>query len=77
MGAGASTSEEADLEIIKAMKAKYEEVKGQDERQAFEAVKKVYLDLNDSEAGGASAPAAGAADTTDAAPVGDAAASAS
>ena len=43
MGAGASTSEEQDLEIFKAMKDKYEEVKGKDERAAFEAVKAVYV----------------------------------
>ena len=44
MGAGASTSEEQDLEIFTAMRAEYEKVKALDEQSAFDAVKKVYCD---------------------------------
>ena len=42
MGAGIS-SEERDLEIFKAMKEEYENVKDGDEQAAFEAVKAVRL----------------------------------
>jgi len=44
MGAGASTTEDQDLQVFVAMKATYEELKDGDEQAAFDAVKKVYVE---------------------------------
>ena len=67
MGAGASTSEEQDLEIFTAMREEYEKVKSLDEQSAFDAVKKVYCDkmaeigTDDAAQGDGAAESAGAA----------------
>ena len=68
MGAGASTSEEQDLEIFTAMREEYEKVKSLDEQSAFDAVKKVYCDkmaeigTDDATQGDGAAESAGADD---------------